>query len=710
MRWGSYIFVRYTFSFLAGILFYVYAEIELPHTAFAFLLLASIYTGFRYLTSPTFKRSFHPWFGAIAFAQLFLFGYWWTQVNTARNNVGHFMYQAAIEHYEGIIISEVETKARSYKATFLVKQVYSDSLGWRKANGQLLLYISQQDSAFSLTYGDRLLVHGSPSNVQPPSNPEEFDYRRYLSFHQIYQQHYLRPNDYQLLGHETPNSLMAAAYKARHFGRNLFRKFVQSEQEYAIAVALIFGIRDSLDNEIKNAYSSAGAMHVLAVSGLHVGIIYKVLLWLFGWLKRLKHAEPAFYLTILALLWGYAFLTGLSASVLRAVTMFSVIIMADWLHKKGTIYNTLAVSAFILLLANPYVIMQVGFQLSYAAVWGIVALQPRLYRLWLAPNLFLDWVWNITCVSVAAQIATFPLGLLYFHQFPTYFFLSNLFVIPGALVIVYSGIGLVAVGAVSDILGLWLGKMVQLMIWLLNQVVFMVEAIPGSLLSGFHIEVWETWLWYVVIIGFSLLMVQRKFRYVMWLLAAGTLLGCYQTAESWEQSQQQRVTVYNIKGSPNIAFTSGMKTLFTADEALLEDTERLRFHVWQSLWSRGSKENHFVSFDSLNTHLTAEIKGLHGKNMNGNHLYFWQGKSFLILQEKTTHVPLVSVDYLILSKNAVKSLAVIKNTKAKTIIADASNTRFYVNRWQTEATELGLIFYNIEQQGAFQLSLNPPSL
>ena len=230
-------------------------------------------------------------------------------------------------------------------------------------------------------------------------------------------------------------------------------------------------------------------------------------------------AWSAWFIAIISLvcLWAYAFVTGLSPSVLRAVTMFSFMAVAKPFSRSTNIYNTLAASAFILLLYNPFLIMSVGFQLSYLAVIGIVYLQKPLYNLWDPQNKIVDWCWSITCVSIAAQIATFALGLLYFHQFPVYFLFSNLFVIPGSFVVLVLGILLLAVSYFSPA-AFAVGWLLEWTIKVLNIGVFAVEDLPYSLINGVYLTTFQCWLLMGVIILFILLFEFKRFRYVIGVL------------------------------------------------------------------------------------------------------------------------------------------------------------------------------------------------
>ena len=248
--------------------------------------------------------------------------------------------------------------------------------------------------------------------------------------------------------------------------------------------------KDELDFEVKQAYAAAGAMHVLAVSGLHVGIIFLILNTLLAILDTSKKGRIVKAIILLISLWSYAMITGLSPSVLRAATMFSFVIMGTVLNRSSSIYNTLAASAFFILIINPNLLFEVGFQLSYVAVLGIVYLQPLIYKRIYTRWWLLDKVWAITAVSIAAQIATLPLTLFYFNQFPVYFMLSNLLVIPSAAVILILGILLFIASPIpfiSESIGWVLNKFIEG----LNFGIKEIEVLPNSLIEGLSINVLE---------------------------------------------------------------------------------------------------------------------------------------------------------------------------------------------------------------------------
>ncbi|TYA81458.1 ComEC/Rec2 family competence protein, partial [Seonamhaeicola marinus] len=194
--------------------------------------------------------------------------------------------------------------------------------------------------------------------------------------------------------------------------------------------ALFLGQRQNIDRAIYTNYTNAGAIHILAVSGLHVGIIFLILNFLFKPIERLKKGYLIKTIFLLTTLWGFAVIAGLSASVTRAVTMFSIVAIAVNLKRPTNVYNTLAISIFVILLFKPLFIFDVGFQLSFLAVFAIVAIEPMLNKLWKPKNKLLKIYWQTLTVTISAQFGIIPISLFYFHQFPGLFFISNLVIIP----------------------------------------------------------------------------------------------------------------------------------------------------------------------------------------------------------------------------------------------------------------------------------------
>jgi competence protein ComEC len=381
-----------------------------------------------------------------------------------------------------------------------------------------------------------------------------------------------------------------------------------SGNELAVASALILGYRSDLDKELMTAYAGAGATHVLAVSGLHVGIVYVILNFLLKFLNRYRYGRIIRTIILVLLLFSYAALTGLSASVFRAATMFSFVAIGSAFNRNTNIFNTLAASAFCLILYEPMIIMQVGFQLSYTAVIGIVLIQPRLFKLYTFKNQLLDWAWSITCVSVAAQIATFPLGLLYFHQFPNLFLISNLLVIPAAAAILYLGFSLFIFSFWNPAL-LYFGFLLKTLISSLNQVVVWIEKVPYAVLSGIDISTLESLIIYLIIAGILVFIIQEKRKG----LYAGLSLACafmiLQIGEVYTQRNQRFITLYNVKGEAAVALVNGTEVTFLSSQKLWENEQSMLFHVRHHWWNKGVETERFVELNDSTLNRVVDWSG-----------------------------------------------------------------------------------------------------
>jgi competence protein ComEC len=388
------------------------------------------------------------------------------------------------------------------------------------------------------------------------------------------------------------------------------------------------------------------------------------------------------------LLWAFAFVTGLSPSVLRAVTMFSFVALAKPLGWRTNIYNTLATSAFVLLLYDPFLIMSVGFQLSYLAVLGIVYLQKPLYNLWVIDSAIGNWVWEITCISIAAQIATFALGMLYFHQFPVYFLVSNLFVIPLSTAVLVGGIVLLAVSWVSPLADL-IGWLLQWLIELLNWTVMVTEKLPYSIISGIYVTTFQCWLIIGILISFVLLLHYRNRKWI-WLTSAlcSTLIAS-QVLHLINTYNTQQFIVYSISNHSAIEWIARGKSFYLADSALQNDYERTRFHVLPNRLQRGVTETQTQIPFSQNTH--------------GIAYYFWNSKSIAVLDRKQP-VPPLPIDYLVVSNNALllRDTSVLRpNIK---IILDGTNSSYYIARWKLAQQNKPWQVHAVANDGAFVLS------
>lgn len=689
-QWIPYAFVRIVVFFMAGILAGIFwpEGISIVSSAVIFLSLLGVYF-LLVIVSKYRKRIINP--GFVGLAAIFIAGYSNVLLKTESTEADHLLnLSQKPAYYKAIVTRYAEEKTKSWKLEAEVSEVYVDS-AWQQYRGNVVLYLSKQDFDTPFGYGDVLLVKGGPRIVQPPSNPGEFDYKKYLAFRNIYHQHFLRKDDVVSVGNEPPSIAMKYAIDARLWAGGVLNKFVSGDREQGIASALVLGVTDGLDNELLGAYAATGTLHVLAVSGLHISILYLILVWLLRPLNKSVAGKWTLAFISLFVLWAYAFVTGLSPSVLRAVTMFSFVALAKSWNQRLNIYNTLAASAFFLLLFDPFMIVSVGFQLSYLAVLGIVYLHPKLYAWWEPESRLLDEVWKVTSVSLAAQIATLPLGLLYFHQFPNYFLLSNLLVIPASSVVLIAGLAVLAVSFFS-IVAQGLGWVITWTIKLMNIAVFTVEGLPYSQLKNIYITPVQGILLAAMIVSFLLLLEKKKFYYSMITAALVMVFSWMQWQHFNDHVDQHHLVVYDVPGHAAADLIDNGYAFFLADTSLANDIRKIGFHISPGRLMRG-------------VHTTGSMTDLASAYpVKGGRLIAWNGRSILILDQRDIGYPSgMKVDYLIIRNNAVKDLnKILAAISPDEIILDSSNSFYTADHLLKQGGDLGLKIHSVLHDGAYQ--------
>lgn len=429
---GKIPFLRFTFSFILGNILSEYFEFKYP------ILLLIIIT--IWIVSTSFFNRFKNVSLSIKIQSItvvlvfIILGYIYSSTYKNHQFSNHLPTKAI---YTGTVLSKTQTTTNKVKYEIKIRSAaVNDSL--IKTKEKIHLFSSDSLTNREILSGSNILFNTKLYPIRNNNNPGEFRYSNFMKNRGIRYQSYVF-KDIEILSNES-NSLQTVAHRLRS---NLLEKYKMAgipEREFAVLSALTLGEKSYLDKNLKSKFSTTGAMHVLAVSGLHVGILYVVLNFFLGFLRKRKHTRILNTIVLIITLWSFAFITGLSPSVMRACTMFSFIVIGENLKRKTNIYNTLSLSAFILMLINPLIIYEVGFQLSYAAVTSIVFFHAKIFNLIKIENKILKYLWRLFSVSVAAQLGTFPISIYYFHQFPIYFWLSNFIVIPAAAVLIYLAI------------------------------------------------------------------------------------------------------------------------------------------------------------------------------------------------------------------------------------------------------------------------------
>ncbi len=621
--WSGFPFVRVVLFFILGILAGIY--LPLPAAPIGLLLGLPVVALIVLLAKRGSWQLRYNFLYGMALSWVFLaLGMVFLLQRTETRQPNHLLHLPSANYYVARVVSGPEVKGGYLRLRLQVEAIAAD--GWRPATGRVLAYF-RLPLRQSPAYNDRLLIKGAPFEVTPPRNPREFDYRQYLAFNNIHHQQFVAQDAWLRVPGQQRFDVIGASIRVRNYLAAVLGENIHGAEELAIAKALILGDKGDLGKPVREVYAMAGAMHVLAVSGLHVGIIYVVLLMLLGQ-KQGKVKKPGLVaVVVIPTLWLYAFVTGLSPSVLRAVTMFSFLALAQVFNRRSHTLNTLAISAFILLLINPYMIMAVGFQLSYVAVVGIIFLYPVVER-WFNPgNRILRLVWQITALSLAAQLATSPLSALYFHRFPTYFLFSNLLVIPAATLIVWGGLGLLCLGAFSSLLATAMGKLLGGLIGLLNRFLHWISLLPMADIHNLAPTIADTWLVYGLLVFAFLYLTAGKVMYFR-LATALTVVLCLNLFYAGYRSRHLRQMVfYSINRGWAVDLVAGRRFVSFADTALLANREKRAFLVTPYRRFYGLKP-------ALARPVRQQVAGL-------GEIIAWQGKTLLLANPclKPTEMP-----------------------------------------------------------------------
>ena len=689
--WKKAPFIRLLLPLLTGILLQWYFQIgivviitALISFSIAFLLFLLLSLALRFTLKPL-----QGFIIQLLFISLGLLLTWQKDIRHHNNWYGNYYQDSSyvVVHVDEPLVE----KTKSFKADGYVESIIQNGKTF-PCKGKLLLYFSKDSLKNNLNYGDRIIIHKNLQPIKNSGNPGAFNYQRYAAFQGIFHNVFLKDKDWTVASNSntfTKKYFWQFIFSARKYVLSVLQKTIHAgKDELGIAQALLIGYTNDLDKDLVQAYSNTGVVHIIAISGMHLGLIYVLLLWIITKIPLVNKSKFMQLVLILVCLWLFAILTGASPSVLRAAVMFTCIAIGKGMKKQVSIYTSLAASAFILLCYNPYYLWAVGFQLSYLAVLGIVIFQKPIYNCFYIKNKWVDKAWQLISVSTAAQLLTFPVCIYYFHQFPNLFLLTNIVAVPLAIIILYAAIALAAFSWIPYV-GLYLGKLVGGLTWCMNTFILWVNDLSFAVWDKIPATVLSTWLLYAVVIAFSAWLISKNKKYFSWGLAALLLFVIQNTYSKWQMAKQQKLVVYNIPQHQGIDFIKGNEYQFVGDSILLEDGLLQNFHL---------KPGRIAQ--QLNSRKDS-IAGVFQKNI----FYQFNDKRVLILDRPMSFDSVLQktdLDLVVISKNpkiSIKQLADAFNCKQ--FVFDASNPSWKIERWIQECKLLQLNFYSIPAQGAF---------
>ncbi len=635
LTWTPYPFVRITLCYCFGILLFNTSFITIPFANYIFFIAIPIYLILIIIWKKWQFIQYNFFFGFGIFLLLSLAGYLTAQKNDLSSEANALETIANKAEFLAMKVNSVEDQHNRYsKYQAILKYVFYDGT-WHQVNIGCLLNVKNEKVSFK--NGQFLLTQSRLSSVQQSDYPELFDYKKYLERKNIFFNVYVDASNVRILNNGE-NSVMKYLWDLRDFLKKVLNKFVPNNEAKAMLKGLLLGDKTDIAPELIQQYNAVGAAHVLAISGLHVGILFLLFSRLFGFLKKRKWSRYFYYALLMLVIWTYAGITGFSASVSRASIMFSCILIAEWINRKNNIYNTLAIAAFILLLINPNNLYDVGFQLSFTAVAGIVYLYPKFYHLIYFPGLIPDYCWKLTCVSLSAQVATLPLVIYYFHQIPLLGVLSNFIVINGVWIILVLGFSLFFLSFWATLATL-LGELLSVIIVGMNASIGFIDRIPIGPITHVY---WKLPWVFLIITAVLMLIMFFEFRKI-WLLRLAAisivmcsiLMGIYY----WNHNHQQLLIFYRLNDDIAIEKVIGQNVVAACNIPATDS----------KIYGYTIDPMHLIY------HIDHIDKMRHKQEGNNNQFLIFKGQSVLVLNEPLYLKNLENnfeIDYLVIPRNA----------------------------------------------------------
>lgn len=466
--------LRLALPFVLGIVVAMWQPLP-RRIAVALLLIATVITATVFISRAAFRRRWMR--GVVSTVWFLVFGMCWQVLRDPLTRPTHVSVDG-VEEVERVVritaINGISEKVVRADGEVLASKVSGEV---NERMGSIMLTLMRVQGQRDPVAGDELVIRSRVEPIARIPDPGGFDRRSWAASRGMYHETFAGTDDWSVVGHAWRWTDLFEPTR-QHISAWLEESGL-AYRERALVKALVLGLRDELDNEQKDAFVKSGTVHVLAVSGTHVGFIYAMLVFMFSWWGGGTRARIVRGIFILFALWGYAGLTGACPSVLRATIMFSLFTLAGMTERRNEALNSLFAAALVLLLWEPHMLIEIGFQLSFLAVLGIILFYQPLLRLWIPNNRFVGYLWSLTAVSLAAQVLTTPLSLYLFKAFPIWFLPANLIVVYVAGIAVYGAVALLVLFRIPY-LGPLITFLLSILLVVVDRVTVFFADLPGS--------------------------------------------------------------------------------------------------------------------------------------------------------------------------------------------------------------------------------------
>jgi len=615
------------------------------------------------------------WFGLLAFLTMILIGILSVNFHNQKNYTHHYSnFITENDSLKSITFRIREVlKPGNYYDKYIIDLLKVDD---NSVSGKSILNI-QNDSLNKLNVDEVYITKTTFKEIIPPLNPGQFNYKNYLEKQYIYHQLFVKNNSL-FKGKTTSKTLLGIANNIREHINLKLKLYEFKPDELAIINAVLLGQRQNISDDVYTNYTNAGAIHILAISGLHIGIILLILNFIFKPLERLRYGIFIKSLLMVSILWSFAIIAGLSASVTRAVTMFSIVAIGMNLKRPSNIYNTLAISIFILILFKPLFLFDVGFQLSYMAVLGIVTLDPYISKLWKPKYYITKIFWETLRITFSAQLGIIPISLYYFHQFPGLFFISNLLIIPFLGIILGFGI-LVILLAILNILPDFAANLFGNAIGIMNTIIELVASKETFLFKNISFSLLYVIASYIVIITLVRFFIKRNYKSLVFVLLS-IIIG-------------QSTLIYSKFENRNNTFLVFHKSRYT----FLGSRINNKMLVANNFDTPIEKKDKIL----IDYMVENQIKSIKKDSLRSS--YILGNKKLLVIDSLCVYnIKSFKPDYILLRNSPKINLnRIIDSLQPSIIIADGSNYKTYSERWKNTCNKTKIPFHLTSEKGAF---------
>ena len=640
--------------------------------------------------------------GALGLSAIMLMGVIrFLQVDRQLEDRAHIRYHVGeVEGYEGVV-EEVRVYGERVQLFLSILGIRKKEV-WMRGVGKVIVWVERESFALP-SYGDRLRIKGGVKEIEVTHNPYAFDYSILSMRRGIYHNAFVKGDAITLCGCDSVWSLMRLAYRMREWMARSLGDVIEDGVARAIMLALVLGIRDEMDKEVREVFADGGVLHVLAVSGLHVGMLYFILLFLLSLLGvvgyRWRLLQGVVVVTVLC---SYAFITGLSASVVRAVLMLCLDSLARLSGRRYDFWNGLCVTALVGLLYNPLWLLDVGFQFSYLAVVGIGFFYRRLVRMCMFEHWFLRYIWEMVVVSLSVQLATLPFLVYYFHTFPLYFLLGNFVVVPLASLLLGLGLLCCVLGKVG-----WLGWIVGCVVSWIGRILYgylsCVVLLPYAQLGPFWPTRVEVALGYGFIVLGVIFLYWKRFRHLLLMATCAVVLSGIGVSSYYQRHGQKALIVYAIRGRKAMVLVEGRSAVLFGDGLLALDDKAYKRAIAPSLAAMGVGQVLFIPLESgcykVGTFLRYRLQ-------RGLRVILWGSQRVVCLDEQMLLPPRnfgrCSADLLVIEGYALPYLAPwLRCLTPKRVVLGYGISRKKRALLKEELTKAGIAYHDILLEGAF---------